>query len=196
MRYGITPEMQKKYEKQEAGFIRSLRHSDRYRWLFEAATPDYRQLYERACRMKAEKKKPYHVGYVPGVFDLFHTGHLRLIERCKERCDHLIVGVLTDELVAYYKGRPPVVSCEDRMNVIRGLKAVDEVIPVNFDNTDKLAAWEQLHYDCHFSGDDHVGHWNDVWQELKKRGSNMEFFSYTQGISSTAIKEKAGFAKE
>ena len=77
-----------------------------------------------------------------------------------------------------------------------GLKAVDEVIPVNFDNTDKLAAWEQLHYDCHFSGDDHVGHWNDVWQELKKRGSNMEFFSYTQGISSTAMKEKAGFAKE
>ena len=196
MRYGITPELQKKYEEQETGFIRSLRHSDRYRWLFEAATPDYRQLYERACRMKAEKKKPYHVGYVPGVFDLFHTGHLRLIERCKERCDHLIVGVLTDELVAYYKGRPPVVSCEDRMNVIRGLKAVDEVIPVNFDNTDKLAAWEQLHYDCHFSGDDHVGHWNDVWQELKKRGSNMEFFSYTQGISSTAIKEKAGFAKE
>ena len=82
------------------------------------------------------------------------------------------------------------------MNVIRGLKAVDEVIPVDFSNTDKLDAWEQIHYDCHFSGDDHVNHWNDVWQELKKRGSNMEFFSYTEGISSTSIKEKAGLRKE
>lgn len=196
MYYGITPAMQEKYEKQEHDFIQSLRQSDRYRWLFSAATPDYRQLYKRACQMKAAAKKTYHIGYVPGVFDLFHTGHLRLIERCKERCDYLIVGVLTDELVEFYKGRPPVVSCEDRMNVIRGLKAVDEVIPVDFSNTDKLDAWEQIHYDCHFSGDDHVNHWNDVWQELKKRGSNMEFFSYTEGISSTSIKEKAGLRKE
>ena len=196
LRYGITPEQQKDYETQEEAFIRSVRHSDRFRWVFSAAVPDYRQLYERACRMKAEKRKPYRIGYVPGVFDLFHTGHLRLIERCKERCDHLIVGVLTDELVEFYKGKPPVVSCEDRMNVIRGLKACDEVIPVDFSNTDKLDAWEQLHYDCHFSGDDHVGHWNDVWQELKKRGSNMEFFSYTKGISSTAIKEKAGLNRQ
>ena len=113
-----------------------------------------------------------------------------MFTRCKERCEYLIVGVLTDELVEFYKGKKPVISYEDRAEVIRGLKVVDEVIPVDFSNTDKIKAWEQLHYDCHFSGDDHVGHWNDVHEELKKRGSNMEFFPYTQGISSTDIKSK------
>ena len=53
------------------------------------------------------------------------------------------------------------------MEVIKGLRCVDRVIPVDFSNTDKLDAWEQLHYDCHFSGDDHVGHWNDVMEELR-----------------------------
>ena len=195
LRYGITRAMQADFEKQEEIFIQGIRQTDRFRWLLEASTPDYKAMQEKALRLAlpeegAQSGKPYHIGYVPGVFDLFHTGHLRLIERCKERCDFLIVGVLTDELVAYYKGQPPVVSCEDRMNVIRGLRAADQVIPVDFENTDKLKAWEQLHYDCHFSGDDHTGHWNDVWEELKKRGSNMEFFPYTKGISSTSIKEK------
>jgi cytidyltransferase-like protein len=145
---------------------------------------------KKATDAAKKPEKPYKVGYVPGVYDLFHTGHLRLLERCKERCEYLIVGVLTDELVEYYKGKPPVISYENRAGVIAGLAVVDEVIPVDFTNTDKIKAWEQLHYDCHFSGDDHVGHWNDVCEELKKRGSNMEFFSYTKGISSTSIKEK------
>ncbi len=193
-RYGITDEMLEEFEKKEEAFIRSVRNMDRYQWLMKASTPDYERI-SGNMRRDMEKKasdpeKPYHIGYVPGVFDLFHTGHLRLLERCKERCDHLIVGVLTDELAAYYKGKPPVISCENRMRVIGGLRCVDEVIPVDFHNTDKLDAWEQLHYDCHFSGDDHVGHWNDVLEKLRKRGSNMEFFSYTQGISSTQIKEE------
>ncbi len=190
LRYGITPAMREAFETQEKAFIRSVRSLDENRWLIKDATPDYERIGANMRRMKADPPKPYHIGYVPGVFDLFHTGHLRLIERCKERCDHLIVGVLTDELVTYYKGKPPVISCENRMAVIRGLRAVDEVIEVNFENTDKLAAWEMLHYDCHFSGDDHVSHWNDVLLELRKRGSNMEFFSYTKGISSTSIKAK------
>ena len=101
----------------------------------------------------------------------------------------MIVGVLTDELVEYYKGKRPIISCEDRMEVIKGLRAVDRVIPVDFSNTDKIDAWEQLHYDCHFSGDDHVDHWNDILEKLREKGSNMEFFSYTQGISTTMIKE-------
>ena len=182
-RYDITEEMQAAYAKRECTFINEVRNMEEYQWLIKASTP-------RIAGKTPENvpKKPYHIGYVPGVFDLFHKGHLRLFERCKERCDILIVGVLTDELVEYYKGKKPVISLEDRMEVIRGLRVVDKVIPVDFSNTDKLDAWKQLHYDCHFSGDDHVGHWNDILQELRKRGSNMEFFSYTQGISSTEIR--------
>lgn len=176
-RYGITEAKQNEFSEMEKSFIDEVRNMDDNSWVIKASSP---------------LKKPYHIGYVPGVFDLFHTGHLRLIERCKERCDILIVGVLTDELVEYYKGSKPVISLENRMEVIKGLRAVDQVIPVDFSNTDKIKAWEMLHYDCHFSGDDHVGHWNDVEQELNKRGASMEFLSYTKGISSTSIKKEIG----
>lgn len=190
-RYGIRSDMIEDFEKKEQDFLNEIRHKNQYDWLFQIATPDYRKLYRNNVGItKKDSHKPYGIGYVPGVFDLFHTGHLKLIKRCKERCNYLIVGVLTDELVEFYKGKKPVISYEDRAYVISGLEDVDEVVAVDFTNTDKLAAWEQLHYDCHFSGDDHMGHWNDIWEELKKRGSNMEFLSYTKGISSTEIKEK------
>ena len=183
-RYRISEEDRKAFAEKEREFIANVRNTDQFEWVTRASAPNITGDTEETG------KKPYHIGYVPGVFDLFHKGHLRLIERCKERCDILIVGVLTDELVEHYKGRKPVISCEDRMEVIKGLRAVDQVIPVDFSNTDKLDAWDQLHYDCHFSGDDHVGHWNDIIMELHKRGSNMEFFSYTKGVSSTEIREE------
>ena len=188
-RYQITDIMLEVFEKEEDQFIKEVRNMDQNDWLIRLATPDYRLIRRNMYRSAVQSKK-YRIGYVPGVYDLFHSGHLKLFTRCKERCEYLIVGVLTDELVEFYKGKKPVISYEDRAEVIRGLKVVDEVIPVDFSNTDKIKAWEQLHYDCHFSGDDHVGHWNDVHEELKKRGSNMEFFPYTQGISSTDIKSK------
>lgn len=195
-RYGISDGPLREFEEREEEFIRRVRNTGKYGPIFRWAAPDYDRIYKKMEQLRElgerEPKKPYRLGYVPGVFDLFHAGHLKLLERCKARCDRLIVGVLTDELVMYYKGHEPVITYEGRAEVIRGLKAVDEVIPVDFSNTDKLKAWEQLHYDCHFSGDDHKDHWNDVWEELKKRGSNMEFFPYTEGISTTKIRGMCG----
>lgn len=133
-------------------------------------------------------EKMYKIGYVPGVYDLFHVGHLNLIKRCKARCEYLIVGVLTDELVDFYKHKRPYIPYDERAAIIAALRDVDEVVPVNFSNTDKMDAWHLYHFDCHFSGSDHGDDWNLICKKLREVGSNMEFFPYTEGTSSTQIK--------
>lgn len=133
-------------------------------------------------------KKVYKIGYVPGVYDLFHIGHLNLIKRCKEKCEYLIVGVLTDELVEFYKQKKPYIPYSERAEIIAALRYVDRVVPVDFTNTDKMDAWNLYHYECHFSGSDHGDDWNEIREKLKEVGANLEFFPYTEGISSTQLK--------
>lgn len=134
-------------------------------------------------------EKPYEVGYAPGVFDLFHVGHLNLLRNAKSRCEYLIVGVLTDELVAYFKKRNPVIPYAQRAAIVSAIEYVDRVVPVDFSNTYKLDAWKRYHYDCHFSGNDHGTDWEEDLRKLREVGSNMEFFKYTGATSSTKIRE-------
>ena len=134
--------------------------------------------------------KPYKVGYVPGVFDLFHVGHLNLIRKSKEVSEYLIAGVLSDDLVMHFKGKKPVIPLEQRMEILAALKDVDEVIEVNFSNTVKMDAWKQLHYDAYFSGSDHGSEWDDEKRALQAVGSDIVFFPYTESTSSTMIKQQ------
>ncbi|WP_057830380.1 adenylyltransferase/cytidyltransferase family protein [Colwellia sp. TT2012] len=90
--------------------------------------------------------------YTSGVFDLFHVGHLSVIQKAKEFGDYLIVGVHSDEDVKSYK-RSPIISCEQRCEIIRNIKGVDEVIvaPLTPDND---ASFYQKHkIDIHVAGD-------------------------------------------
>lgn len=132
--------------------------------------------------------KKYKIGYVPGVFDLFHIGHLNLLFQCKERSEHLIAGVLSDELVLHFKGKNPYIPYVERAEIIKAIRYVDEVVMVSFHNTVKMDAWHLYHFDCHFSGDDHGDDWIEDKKHLLEVGSNMEFFPYTKGTSSTKIK--------
>jgi len=130
------------------------------------------------------------VGYTSGAFDLFHVGHLRLLEACKNRCDNLTVAVSTDKLVKDYKGRKPIIPFNEREEIIRGLRCVDSVIAQN--SLDKFRAWEKLKYDILFVGDDWFGteSWKDYEKKLKKRGVVVVYFPYTKGISTTKIRKK------
>lgn len=134
--------------------------------------------------------KPYRIGYVPGVFDLFHIGHLNLLRNAKSRCEYLIAGVLTDELVEHFKKRKPAIPYAQRAAIVASISYVDRVVPVDFTNTKKIDAWNKYHYDCHFSGNDHGADWAKDLQQLKEVGSNMEFFEYTKATSTTKIKEQ------
>ena len=132
--------------------------------------------------------KKYKVGYTTGVYDLFHIGHLNLLRRAKEMCDHLIVGVTTDELVSY-KHKRAVIPFEERIEIVDSIKFVDETVPQ--ESMDKMAAWEKLRFDVMFVGDDwkNTDKWNSFEDEFKKVGVDIIYFPYTKGISSTLLND-------
>jgi glycerol-3-phosphate cytidylyltransferase len=127
------------------------------------------------------------VGYTTGVFDLFHVGHLRLLNRAKSRCDRLIVGVSTDELVLEYKRKKPVIPFEERAEIVSALKCVDEVVPQK--HRDKVAAYHEIKFDIMFVGSDWKGSdlFNEVESELAEHGVDVVYFEYTSNVSSTSL---------
>lgn len=128
------------------------------------------------------------IGYTTGVFDLFHIGHLNLLRKAKEQCDYLIVGVSTDELVSY-KHKQAVIPFEERKQIVGAIKYVDEVVAQ--ENMDKMAAWERLHFNVMFVGDDWKGtpKWNEYERQFKEVGVEIVYFPYTKGTSSTLINQ-------
>lgn len=136
------------------------------------------------------EQKKYRLGYVPGVFDLFHIGHLNLIRRAKEQSEYLLAGVLSDELVEHFKGKKPFIPFEERLAIVEALREVDQAVKVDFSNTVKMEAWKLYHYDAYFSGDDHVKEWEQERRQLQAVGSDIVYLPYTKGTSSTIIKRQ------
>ncbi len=139
----------------------------------------------------SEGAKKYRVGYVAGVFDLFHIGHLNLLRRAKEQCDYLIVGVVSDRQVREYKKVEPFVPFGERLEMVRSCRYVDEAHEIPMEHPDTDMAWKLYHFDVQFSGSDYEH--DPVWMKkktwLEERGSTLVFFPYTQSTSSTKLKK-------
>lgn len=127
------------------------------------------------------------IGYTSGVYDLFHIGHLNILRRAKEHCDRLIVGVSTDELVRNYKGHLPVIPYGERVEIVKAIRYVDQVVPQL--SLDKMAAWEQWHFHRLFHGNDWKNSplYNEIERKLSAVGVEIVYFPYTQGTSSTQL---------
>jgi|GEM_PF-483641 len=135
-----------------------------------------------------ETNKHWKIGYVSGSFDLFHIGHLKLLQRAKERCDFLIAGVLTDELIFKHKGKMPVIPLSERMEIIGSIKYVDKVAITTPDIIPKIEAWKKLKFDVMFTGDDHLAETREE-KSLNEVGVDLVFFPYTKERSTTGIKK-------
>lgn len=127
------------------------------------------------------------IGYTTGVFDMFHIGHLNVIRNAKEKCDYLIVGVSTDELVKQDKGKTPVIPYEERFQIVSAIKYVDRVVPQPDKN--KYGAWKRYHFDKMFVGSDWKGtpQWTEYERQFASVGVDIVYLPYTDGISSTKL---------
>ena len=132
----------------------------------------------------------YKIGYTQGTFDMFHIGHLNLLHQARERCDILIVGVNTDQLVNEYKHKMPVVNEYDRAAIIGELRCVDRVVLC--DTLDKTDAWQRLHFDAIFIGSDWKGNerWKQTENDLKPLGAEVVYLRHTDGVSSSLLRDK------
>jgi glycerol-3-phosphate cytidylyltransferase len=116
-----------------------------------------------------------------GTFDLFHVGHLRLLERLKLLGGVLIVGVSTDEFNAK-KGKKSVINFTDRAEIVNSIKYVDKVIPEhNWDQ--KPGDIKRYKVDTFAMGDDWEGKFDDLSSLC-----DVLYLPRTIGISSTLIR--------
>lgn len=131
---------------------------------------------------------PHTVGYAPGVYDLFHIGHLNVLRHARGHCDYLIAGVVSDEMAARAKGRPPVIPLVERLEIVRSIRHVDaafvETVP------DKLQTWQQVRFDVLFKGDDWRGtpKGERLERDFRSVGVEIVYFPYTVHTSSTQLR--------
>ncbi|MGO1318475.1 MAG: adenylyltransferase/cytidyltransferase family protein [Cellulomonadaceae bacterium] len=128
------------------------------------------------------------VGYAPGAWDLFHIGHLNVLRHARSQCDHLVAGVVDDDMLELAKGRRPVIPTDERAEIVRHISYVDEVFVER--QPDKVETWRMRPFDLFFKGDD----WRGTPQgtELERRfaevGVEVVYFPYTMHTSSTSLR--------
>ncbi len=117
-----------------------------------------------------------------GTFDLLHVGHIRLLKRIKERGDKLIVAVSTDEFNES-KGKKTIIPFDQRVEILKAIKYVDEVIPEE--------NWEQKKSDIiKYKVDEFVigDDWKGKFDDLKEL-CEVTYLPRTKDISTTELKK-------
>lgn len=128
------------------------------------------------------------VGYAPGVYDLFHIGHLNVLRNSRQFCDYLIAGVVSDDMAQRNKGNRPVVPVEERLEIVSGIRFVDEAVIEDVPH--KLDMWERLRFDVIIKGDDWKGtdKGDKLESDFARVGVEVAYLPYTPRTSSTMLR--------
>ena len=128
--------------------------------------------------------RPHRTVITFGTFDVFHVGHLRVIERAAELGNRLVVGVSADALNVRKKGRAPVFSEGERMEIVAALRFVDAVF--REDSLEQKRDYILEHgADVLVMGDDWAGKF-DEYADI----CEVVYLPLTPAISTTAVIEK------
>lgn len=119
-----------------------------------------------------------------GTFDVFHIGHLRILERARSLGDYLIVGISTDALNINKKGRAPVFPEDERLQLVKALRCVDEAF-LEESLELKRDYIRQYRADVLVMGDDWAGRFDEF-----KDVCEVVYLPRTPSISTTAVIER------
>lgn len=127
----------------------------------------------------SKSQSPALVGYVPGIWDVFHVGHLDFLRRAKSRCDRLVVGVLSDDLARSATGHDPRFPLADRLEALRSVRVVDQVLPQHSRNW--FETWERTPFSILFRSPDGLmnAYAREIEAKLREVGTSVEDLSYT-----------------
>lgn len=136
----------------------------------------------------------YKIGFTSVVGDLFHAGHIRMIEECKKYCDYLIVGLICDPTDRPNKNKP-VESVYERYYRISRCKGVDEVVPLENENDLKLYLEMTDRVEVRFVGEDYIDKDFTAKDVCQRKGIRIIFNNRQHGLSSTSLRERVEKAK-
>jgi rfaE bifunctional protein nucleotidyltransferase chain/domain len=131
--------------------------------------------------------------YAAGVFDMIHPGHVRYLNKCKALGDYLVVGLLTDDGTARYKAHRPILTYNERFEVLKSLKMIDYI--VRQDDTDPTETLIRLRkekdwiFNIMCRGDDYP-HRPQGSDFIEANGGKVVRIPYSKEISSTDIKSR------
>jgi len=125
------------------------------------------------------------IGLTCGAFDLCHAGHMLMFKECKDRCDHLIVGLQTNPQIDRPEKNRPVMSLFERTRILKSIKFIDEIF-VYETEADLLNFLKDIKPDIRFVGID--------WKDKPFTGAELPikviFNSRDHGFSSSELRER------
>ncbi|MGH9434689.1 MAG: adenylyltransferase/cytidyltransferase family protein [Terriglobia bacterium] len=119
-----------------------------------------------------------------GTFDVFHVGHLNILERAAALGDYLAVGVSTDALNFSKKGRNPIYPQDERIAIIRSLRCVNETF-LEESMEEKGDYIRDYRADILVMGED----WKDRFDEFRKV-CEVVYLPRTPSVSTTVVIER------
>ena len=125
------------------------------------------------------------IGYMSGTFDLFHIGHLNILQKAKDCCDFLIVGVHES---GAWKGKETFIPFEERLAIVGAIKDVDQVVKSYSEDIDAIGEHgiSKLFVGSDYIGTDRFKRYEEICTTL-----NVEvvYFPYTASTSSSQLRD-------
>ena len=129
------------------------------------------------------------VGITFGAFDLFHAGHIKMLEEAKSRCDFLIVGLQLDPSIDRPKKNKPTQTIVERYVQVRSCKYIDEIIPY-ITEQDLIDILSSFKIDLRIIGEEYQDKGFTGKEYCKKKGIEIYYNKREHRFSSSALREQ------